>query len=127
MGNKSFKAYLPIFIFLLVASFVSQIYAQSKTDHSEILLNSGAINTSTPEMQAARNSTGDFEGKRLHLVQFAGPTTDQWYKSLSRTGVRIVGYVPYYAYLVYGDSTSIAGLQSLASSENFIQWDGPSS
>ena len=125
MGNRSFKAYLPIFIFVLVASFVSQIGAQSKTDHSEILLNSGAINTSTPEMQAAKISVSNFEGKSLHLVQFAGPITDEGYKSLARTGVRIVAYIPYYAYLVYGDETNIAGLQSLASSKNYIQWDGP--
>ncbi|MCI0612232.1 hypothetical protein L0244_04510, partial [bacterium] len=123
MGLKSFRVYLPVY--LLLACFVMQSYAQSKPDHSEILLNSGAINTQTPEMKAARNSAGNFEGKRLHLVQFAGPTTDEWYQALSKTGVRIVTYVPFYAYLVYGDATSIAGLQSLASSKNFIQWDGP--
>ncbi|HEY7162126.1 MAG TPA: putative Ig domain-containing protein, partial [Acidobacteriota bacterium] len=125
MGFRTFKACLPIFIFLLIASFVSPINAQSKSDHSEILLNSGAINTSAPEMQAARITLSNFEGKMLYLVQFAGPTTDESYKSLSQTGVRIVTYIPFYAYLVYGDSTSIAGLQSLAASKNFIQWDGP--
>jgi subtilisin-like proprotein convertase family protein len=125
MGFRTFyKAFLPIFIFLLIASFVSPINAQSKSDHSEILLNSGSINTSSPEMQAVRNAVGSFEGKRLHLVQFAGPTTDELYEKLSKTGVRIVTYIPFYAYLVYGDEGAIARIQSLASSENDIQWDG---
>jgi hypothetical protein len=39
-------------------------------------INSGAINSSTPEMQAAKLSVSNLEGKRLHLVQFAGLTTE---------------------------------------------------
>src|SRR5262245_6688336 len=125
MGDRYFRVFLPVFVLLLVASFVFAGDAQSKPDHSEILLNSGAINTSAPEMQAARNLLGGFDGKRLHLIQLVGPTTDELYNAIEKTGVRIVTYIPYYAYLVYGDSASIAGLQSLASSANYIQWDGP--
>ena len=96
-----------------------------KPDHSEILLNSGHIDTRSPEMQASRNSKIDFAGKGLHLIQFSGPTQDEWYEQLSSTGVRIVTYIPHYAYLVYGDSSAISSLQSLSYSKNFIQWEGP--
>ena len=94
-------------------------------DQSTILLNSGHIDTRAPEMQASRGSKGDFGGKSLHLIQFSGPTQDEWYEQLSGTGVRIVTYIPHYTYLVYGDASAVSSAQSLSHSKNFIQWDGP--
>jgi hypothetical protein len=43
-------------------------------------------------------------GKRLHVVQFAGPVRPEWFAALQSTGVRIINYLPHNAYLVYGDS-----------------------
>ena len=99
--------------------------SKKNLDQNKILLNSGHIDTRTPEMQASRGSKTDFGGKGLHLVQFSGPTQDEWYEQLSRTGVRIVSYIPHYAYLVYGDPSAVSTVQSLSHSKNFIQWEGP--
>lgn len=89
-----------------------------------ILLNAGAIRTETVEAQSLRLPAGEFNGKRLHLIQFAGPIQPSWYDQLSNTGVKIVTYVPYYSYLVHGDSNSIAKVQKLAESAHVL-WDGP--
>jgi uncharacterized repeat protein (TIGR01451 family) len=90
-----------------------------------ILLNVGAIDTSAPESAALRESAGSFEGKRLHLVQFAGPIQPSWYRAVQATGVEVIQYIPDYAYMVYGDATAISRLQDLAVTSEAVQWDGP--
>jgi hypothetical protein len=92
-----------------------------------ILLNAGAIDTSTGaglDLQTA--SSGAKKGeKRMHLVQFAGPVRPEWYNSLVKTGVEVVTYIPNNAYLVYGDSGSLNRVKRLGQSRStFIQWQG---
>src|SRR6185437_4316524 len=42
-------------------------------DWNLIRLNTGQLDTSAPGTRALRKTRGAFAGKRLHLVQFAGP------------------------------------------------------
>jgi subtilisin-like proprotein convertase family protein len=98
--------------------------AQIVDDNNLVLLNSGTIDTTTPDAQAMR-SAGNGGGKQMRLVQFAGPIRPEWYKALGDTGVRIVTYIPNNAYLVYGEPLALQAVQRLASSQSSIQWDGP--
>ncbi|KAA0251957.1 MAG: hypothetical protein EDX89_20710, partial [Acidobacteria bacterium] len=91
---------------------------------NKVLLNTGAIDTATPEAQALRRPLGAFDGNRLHLVQFAGPVKPAWYQSLLATGVQVIQPIPSNAYLVWGDSSALGKLQSLARSNPAFQWDG---
>jgi Subtilase family/Calx-beta domain len=89
-----------------------------------IFLNVGAIATGSAEADALRAPVGPFEGKRLHLVQFAGPIRPEWYAALRATGARVVQYVPSYAYLVYGDASALGRVQLLAQSSPAVRRDG---
>ncbi|MGA2748288.1 MAG: S8 family serine peptidase [Verrucomicrobiota bacterium] len=95
-----------------------------RDDYNSIFLNARRLDTSAPEVQALRKTAGQFAGKRLHLVHFAGPVQTAWRKSLLDAGVQIVTYIPQNAYLVYGDSASLARLQTLAASAPHFQWEG---
>jgi hypothetical protein len=75
-------------------------------------------------------------GKRLHVVQFAGPMRPEWFSALQKTGVRIINYLPHNAYLVYGDAASLERVSRLGEdarqtgdttkvTKSFKQWDGP--
>jgi subtilisin-like proprotein convertase family protein len=83
-----------------------------------ILLNTGAIDTTTVESRAAAVNLGG--GKQLHLVQFAGPTRPEWYAALEDSGVEIVQYIPNYAYLVYGEGTTLTQLDTRPG----VRWSG---
>ncbi len=96
---------------------------QVRDNYNWILLNAGALDTSTPDARALRRRQGAFSGRRLHLVQFAGPVQPGWRQTLLETGARIVNYIPQNAYLIYGDAAALARVQSLALPA--IQWDGP--
>lgn len=88
-----------------------------------ILLNAGAIDTTLPVAQAGRRAAGAFGGKRMHLVQFAGPVKPEWYESLVATGVRVVSYIPNNAYLVFGNQNSLQRLEEWARESGVVQWD----
>ncbi len=89
-----------------------------------IRLNAGAIDPSRPEAWSPQEE-GGFQGKHLHLVQFAGAIRPEWYSALEGTGVRVVAYIPDNAYLVYGDAPSLNRLDRLAADEPFVRWHGP--
>jgi hypothetical protein len=97
---------------------------QNRDDYNVITLKSGALDTTQPEVQALRKSIGAYAGKRLHLVQFAGPIQPEWHEALLKTRVQVVTYIPENAYLVYGDAASIAALQNLAAAASQFQWEG---
>ena len=94
-----------------------------RDDYNSVLLNARHVDTSQPVAQASRKTVGDFAGKRLHLVQFAGPLLPSWRGSLLQAGVRIVSYIPQNAFLVYGDSKAIARVQTLAAADAHLQWE----
>jgi hypothetical protein len=93
-------------------------------DSNKIFLNAAQIDTSAVVEKALRKPVGTFNGKRLHLVQFVGPVQNAWHNALKKTGAQIIGYLPENAYLVYGDSGSLAKLQHLTGTTASAQWDG---
>jgi len=101
--------------------------AQGGDDYNLILLNAGAIDTSSVEkesMSAQSAASDNSSGHRLHLIQFAGPIKPEWYQSLVETGIEVVTYIPNNAYLVYGDSRSLRALASFARNSRQVQWNG---
>ena len=89
-----------------------------------MLLNVGAIVTTSEEAAALRVAVGSFEGRRLHLVQFAGPIQPEWYEELEATGAEVIQYIPSFAYLVYGDESALSRVQEMARSSAAVRWDG---
>jgi hypothetical protein len=106
------------------AAFSANSAAESRDEYNTLLLNVSTLDTSRPEVRALRKPVGGFAGKRMHLVQFAGPVLPEWREALLKSGAQIVNYIPHNAYLVYGDSNAIAQIQSLAGSAPQVQWDG---
>jgi subtilisin-like proprotein convertase family protein len=102
----------------------------TRDEENLLLLKAGAIDTSIPAVQAARQqlrqaaSAQPEAGKTLHLVQFAGPVKPEWYAELAATGVQIVGYIPHNAYLIYGEAAALSRVQSWAQRSAAVQWDG---
>ena len=105
----------------LVAAGVGEKLA----DADQILLNAGAVDTTTTAAKALRRTVGAFAGKSLHLVQFAGPIKQEWVKALEADGLRIVTYIPNNAYLVWGEAPAVARLQDRAvdSAKSAVQWE----
>lgn len=93
-------------------------------DWNLIRLNAGQLDTSAPGTRALRKTRGAFAGKRLHLVQFAGPVKPGWLAELKANGVQVVSYIPENAYLIYGDFAALAKMQSWAGTAAFTQWEG---
>ena len=108
-----------------VANSLNSRDAQIVDENNLVLLNSGAIDTTTPAAQAMRSASSSGSGKQMRLVQFAGPIRPEWYKALGNTGVRIVTYIPNNAYLVYGGPAALQSVQALASTQATVQWDAP--
>ena len=89
-----------------------------------IELHARRIDTSAPETRLLRGQARNFAGKRLHLVQFAGPVRPEWHAALRASGVEIVSYIPHHAYLVYGDTAALGQLQNFAKTTAQVQWEG---
>lgn len=96
----------------------------SADEMNKIQLNATQLDTTTPSVKALRAPLAAFTGKRLHLVQFAGPIKPEWRDELEKRGARIVTHIPNNAYLIYGDNTALAKVQTWASSTVQVQWDG---
>jgi len=98
--------------------------AELKDEFNFIRLSARPLDTRAPEVQALRKPVGAFAGKRLHLIQFAGPIKPEWRTALEAAGAQVVSYVPHNAYLVFGDAPAVARLQTWAQSADFVQWEG---
>jgi Subtilase family/HYR domain len=100
--------------------------AELRDEYNLILLNTGAIDTTTRAAAALRAQSSISNGarKKLHLVQFAGPIKPKWYESLVETGVQVVSYIPNNAYLVYGDARSLRRVKRLSRTMSAMQWEG---
>ncbi|HZM01387.1 MAG TPA: S8 family serine peptidase, partial [Candidatus Saccharimonadales bacterium] len=96
-----------------------------RDNYNFIRLNAETLDTSQPRVQARRQTVGNFAGKHLHLVHFAGPVQPAWRKALLDAGLQIVSYIPQNAYLVYGDAPSIGRMQSKVAGAAPIQWEAP--
>jgi len=106
-----------------IDSLASEPSIAVRDEDNLVMLNAGAIDTTGAEIQSARRPLGAFEGKRMHLVQFAAPVKPEWYRALADTGAQIITYIPNNAYLVYGHAKSLQAVQRLAA--NVGQWDTP--
>jgi len=60
-------------------------------------------------------------GADLHLVQFVGPTRQEWLDALEARGLKIVQYVYPHAYIVWGESAQ----RELALCDAAVRWAGP--
>lgn len=98
--------------------------AELADDSDHLELNTGRINTRSPQAKSLRKSRGAFVGQRLHLVQFAGPVKPEWRAALERSGARVMSYVPHNAYLIYGDAKALAQIQAWAGVTSVVQWEG---
>jgi uncharacterized repeat protein (TIGR01451 family) len=98
--------------------------AQLADDGDEIELHAGRINTRLPQVRALRRPAGLFKGRKLHLIQFAGPVKPEWRAGVEQAGARIVAYVPHNAYLIQADAKALGRVQSWAGATNVVQWDG---
>ena len=99
-------------------------HAEDLSSNDVIALHAGPLNTTATEVRAFRKSVPLFAGKRLHLVQFAGPLRPEWRAELEKTGVSIVSYVPNNAYLIYGQRSALRQMQSWAAQAPYVQWEG---
>ena len=127
-GSRLIAAYDSFMLLEVDGALAGQLVGlPGVTPHEEdnlILLNAGPLDTTSPQVKALRQPLAPFEGKRLHLVHFAGPVQPDWYAQLEKTGVEIVTYIAHNAYLVYGDAASLARVQSWASGAPYVQWEG---
>jgi hypothetical protein len=98
--------------------------AEMRDDYNLILLNANRLDTTTAEVKALRTTQGGFAGKRLRLVQFAGPVQPAWRQSLLDAGAQIVSYIPQNTYLIYGDAPAVARVQAQAAATPLVQWEG---
>jgi hypothetical protein len=122
-GGRLIADYGSYRLFEVPEALLHRNLGRARDDYNSILLNAGSLDTTKPEIQALRAKAEDFAGKRLHLVQFAGPVQPAWRQELLDAGVRIVTYIPQNTYLVYGDSHSIKQIQDMATASPRIQWE----
>ena len=108
----------------LMNSLSGDPQVQLRDEDNVIQLNAGHIDTAKDELRANRPDIQSFSGKRMHLIQFAGPIKPEWYKALQDTGVQVVTYIPNNTYLVYGDLRGLRRVRSFAARSNTVQWDG---
>jgi len=108
-----------------VAPLIQAGRAEARDEEDLVLLNTRPLDTRDDEeraLTAARPPVESFAGRRLHLVQFAGPVKPEWYAALTATGAEVVTYIPHNTYLVYGDEESLGRVRSLGP---FMEWEGP--
>lgn len=119
----SIRSTLRIWLHLLLLAGVAPLYAQP-TQPPVIRLNAGVIDTSAAQTQARRQTLASETGKQLHLIQFSGPVEASWLQQLADQGLQIVNYIPDNAYLVYGNASSLRTMQTRASTDASIRWEG---
>ncbi|MFN2227984.1 MAG: S8 family serine peptidase, partial [Anaerolineae bacterium] len=72
--------------------------------------------------QSAGRSAAGSDGADLHLVQFVGPIRSAWLTALQEEGLEIVQYIPPFAYVVWGEATTLA---RAAATGDEVRWSGP--
>ena len=74
----------------------------SSPEGPQLHLRAGAFDPLTQPASIHRRVQPRMINPALRLVQFTGPVQDAWLESLRSCGLGIVGYVPDYAYVVWG-------------------------
>ena len=115
----------------LAQSLTPGVQAEIHDDNNLILLNAGALDTTSSEIRARRSTRSvksvarnGVAARAMRLVQFVGPVQPEWYSALEKTGAQIVTYIPNNAYLVYGEAGAIDRVQDWAARTAYVQWDG---
>ena len=98
--------------------------AQVTRDSDVLELNAAKINTRSTFARGLRRPAGTFAGRKLHLIQFAGPIKPEWRATLEAEGARIISYIPNNAYLIYARAGALAKIQSWAAVTQTVQWEG---
>lgn len=74
-----------------------------------------------PQLPSKLTITSYSEGKSgLYLLQFIGPIKDSWLKEVESKGIKILHYIPNYAYLIKATTQEIDSVKQL----RFVQWAG---
>src|SRR5262245_8530224 len=110
---------------VVAAKLVANPRVDDVTEQNVIMLNAKQLDTTLPEVIALRTPIAPGGGKRLHLVQFAGPVKPEWQQELERNRGTVITYIPYNTYLVYADSAALNGIQTWATGNSIVQWEGP--
>ncbi len=97
---------------------------ERRDEYNLVMLNTGALDTTRPEIKALKGKPTNPRFNQLHMIQFAGPIRPEWHQELLKTGVQVVTYIPSNTYVVYGNRGALHRLQSFASSANYVQWEG---
>jgi hypothetical protein len=100
--------------------------AQLRDDLNLVRLKRGQIDTTGAEPVVAEDLRQPEGGARaLRLLQLFGPPTPDALAAIQATGVRVVGYVPNNAYLVWGSRAQLNRISALRQRGDVVQWDGP--
>ncbi|TWT41035.1 Subtilisin Carlsberg precursor [Phycisphaerae bacterium RAS1] len=59
-------------------------------------------------------------GPDLHVVQFVGPTRDEWVDGLKAAGLSVVQYIHPFAYIVWGDAAQL----DASACDAAVRWSG---
>jgi PKD repeat protein len=109
---------------LMATKFASSPRVEDVTEQNLIMLNAKQLDTTLPEVMALRTPVAPTGGKRLHLVQFAGPIKPEWQQELEGNGGAVITYIPYNTYLIYADGAAINVVQTWAAGTSIVQWEG---
>jgi len=111
------------------ASLLPPEGVEFQEDANKILLQSGHLDTTARRTSTVAALPGKLAaarpGRRLHLVQFAGPIKPEWPEQLKEMGLQIVNYIPENTYLVYGEGSALARLRELAATAPHVSFEGP--
>ena len=102
--------------------------AQLRDDLNLVMLKRGQIDTTglapivSNELRQPETTT-----RALHLVQLFGPPTPEALQALTKTGAKVVGYVPNNTYLLWTTRSERQRLHAMRQNgdSTVVQWDGP--
>jgi len=75
---------------------------------------------STPSFDTIWKPQSEESSSGLRLVQFYGPTKEEWLEALEANGLEIVQYIHPFTYVVWGETNNLVQSEG----ESFIRWSG---
>lgn len=99
----------------------SQGIAFSEVDARDIsFLNWQFDPLSKPPAVLNQGAPVDANGRGLVMVQFHGPSMDDWLSQITALGFDLIQYYPHHGFLAYGDPSTLEATRSLG----FVRWAG---
>jgi subtilisin-like proprotein convertase family protein len=118
---------MPIFVFLLLAALLGSGTARADDARCTISFSalrydvcSGKADPASPAIASLANPAA-FADSRLRLIKFGGPIAAEQRRAVEALGAEIVGYAPYYAYIVRMDRSRDAAARAIRG----VIWVGP--